>query len=199
MQQGYLNTDLIAYKHYDEVNELPMKIDEYIKLKGLIPNDIAVISTEVEILRSIEYFFSKQEKTMATFVTTKDMEELAEYNPKSAEIINRYGGDLLQFQNKVNKTEEEEVLAQSLAKFEKRKKTFFMQNSGLMKFSTIHSFKGMESKTIFCVLNGHEEPEMVYTAITRAKVNLVIFDKRGSKYTSFFHRTYNTSNESLYL
>ena len=79
---------------------------------------------------------------------------------------------------------------QDIKKVERRKKNFFMQNSGLIKLSTIHSFKGMESDTVFCILHGDEDPEMVYSAITRAKKNLVIFDKNNSIYADFFSREF---------
>lgn len=192
MQQGYLNTDLIIYKHYAEekINELSKEIDYLIKTYKLIPNDIAIISSRVEILRNIEAFFSNQEKTITTFVTIEDMNQLAIYNRMSAEIMDRYDGDILLFQSKANKTEEEELLARTLTKIERRKKTFFVQNSGLMKFSTIHSFKGMESKTIFCILHATDDPEIVYTAITRARENLILFDALNSNYLKFFNSVY---------
>ncbi len=69
-----------------------------------------------------------------------------------------------------------------------RKKNFFMQNSGLIKISTIHSFKGHESPTVFCILQEHDNPELVYTAMTRAKKNLIIFDSINSHYSSFFEK-----------
>lgn len=195
IQQGYLNTDLIAYNIYteEEISGLAQKIDEYIKKNKLTPNDIAIISSKVEILRTIESFFFGQEKTITTFVTTGDMEQLAIYNPKSAEIMDRYDGDIIKFQSKAPKTEDEELLAKILAKIERRKKTYFVQNSGLIKFSTIHSFKGMESKTIFCILHAKDDPEIVYTAITRARTNLVIFDVSSSNYPKFFNNVYGAA------
>jgi superfamily I DNA/RNA helicase len=73
-----------------------------------------------------------------------------------------------------------------LKKLMRRKKVFFMQNSGLIKLSTVHSFKGMESPTIFFILKDVDDAELVYTAITRAKTNLIILDVGNGKYSNFF-------------
>ena len=73
-----------------------------------------------------------------------------------------------------------------IAKIRRRKKCFFMQNAGLIKMSTIHSFKGLEAQTVFCILTPDDEAEMVYTGITRAQRNLVVFDSSESRFRSFF-------------
>jgi len=75
---------------------------------------------------------------------------------------------------------------EEIDKIRRRKKCFFMQNSGLLKISTIHSFKGLEAQTVFCILAPEDEAEMVYTGITRAQRNLVVFDSSASSYRSFF-------------
>jgi ATP-dependent exoDNAse (exonuclease V) alpha subunit len=61
-----------------------------------------------------------------------------------------------------------------------------MQNSGLIKISTIHSFKGLEAQTVFCILSVEDDAEMVYTGITRAQRNLVVFDSSASSFRSIF-------------
>lgn len=75
---------------------------------------------------------------------------------------------------------------EEIEKIRRRKKSFFMQNSGLIKLSTIHSFKGLEAQSVFCILAPEDEAEMVYTGITRAQRNLVVFDTSESRYRSFF-------------
>jgi len=75
---------------------------------------------------------------------------------------------------------------EEIDKIRRRKKCFFMQNSGLIKISTIHSFKGLEAQTVFCILAPEDEAEMVYTGITRAQKNLVIFDSLTGGFRSFF-------------
>jgi superfamily I DNA/RNA helicase len=75
---------------------------------------------------------------------------------------------------------------EEIAKIRRRKKSFFMQNSGLIKISTIHSFKGLEAQTVFCILAPEDDAEMVYTGITRAQRNLVVFGSSASRFHSFF-------------
>ena len=57
----------------------------------------------------------------------------------------------------------------------KNKKIGFNLNSGVIKLSTIHSFKGFEAHTVFLIINEHDCEEMIYTGITRAKFNIMIF------------------------
>jgi hypothetical protein len=77
-------------------------------------------------------------------------------------------------------------LREEIDKIRRRKKCFFMQNSGLIKLSTIQSFKGFEAQTVFCILAPGDDAEMVYTGITRAQRNLVVFDSAASRFRSFF-------------
>lgn len=160
LRQAPLKLYLLAYHYYDDkqMDKVFYLLDNYIKKHKLVPNDIAIISSKIDVLRTINDLFL--EKTMTMFVTNEEIEEC-----------------------KKNKL-------QDIKKVERRKKNFFMQNSGLIKLSTIHSFKGMESDTVFCILHGDEDPEMVYSAITRAKKNLVIFDKNNSIYADFFSREF---------
>lgn len=88
--------------------------------------------------------------------------------------------------SKATVKEDPSRLQDEIEAIRRRKKSFFMQNSGLIKLSTIHSFKGLEARTVFCILSPGDEPEMVYTAITRAQRNLMVFDAPTSKYRSFF-------------
>ncbi|HBA3919159.1 TPA: ATP-binding domain-containing protein, partial [Escherichia coli] len=67
------------------------------------------------------------------------------------------------------------------------KKNHFYPNSGLIKLSTIHSYKGLESKTVFYIMDDKDTPEVIYTSITRSIENLIILDKSSEgKYKNFF-------------
>ena len=81
-----------------------------------------------------------------------------------------------------------ETVQEDTEKLKRRKKTFFMQNSGLTKFSTVHSFKGMDSSTVFYILTEADSPELIYTGITRAKTNLIIIDLSNSTYADYLHK-----------
>lgn len=69
-------------------------------------------------------------------------------------------------------------------------KTHFDMNTGHTKLSTIHSFKGWETHTLFLVIdhsdNSAANNELIYTAITRAKFNIIILNINNGIYHSFF-------------
>jgi superfamily I DNA/RNA helicase len=69
---------------------------------------------------------------------------------------------------------------ENIERIRRAKKNHFYANSGLVKLSTIHSYKGLESKTVFYIMCGEDDAEVVYTSITRSSENLVVFDV-GSK------------------
>ena len=71
-------------------------------------------------------------------------------------------------------------------KVEASKKFGFNLNSGVMKISTIHSFKGYESPTIFLFVGPKDSVEMVYTGLTRARENIVVIVHERSEYREFF-------------
>ncbi|MEO7938191.1 MAG: ATP-binding domain-containing protein, partial [Burkholderiaceae bacterium] len=129
----------------------------------LHPNDIALISSKVELLMPLNEALKQSEKTKVMF---EEESELKAFPDEAARKSPQY--------------------REEIAKIRRRKKSFFFQNSGLIKLSTIHSFKGLEAQTVFCILAPEDEAEMVYTGITRAQRNLVVFDTSASSYRSFF-------------
>lgn len=165
-QQGSMKFDLLAYESYGAIydaNFVLQRIQYYIRVHKLHPNDIAIVSSQVEYIFPINEALKIVEKTKVMF---EESEEL--------DIIDHASWS-------DHKTRKEEI-----EKIRRRKKTFFMQNSGLIKISTIHSFKGHEAETVFCILSPEDVAEMVYTGITRAQKNLVVFDGQASKFGSFF-------------
>lgn len=64
--------------------------------------------------------------------------------------------------------------------------------TGTTKLSSIHSYKGWESHTVFLIIEqpereGQQEPvELIYTALTRAQVNLFVFNLGNPYYDNFF-------------
>ena len=108
--------------------------------------------------------------------------------------------------NKQNITKEEydksELETKSKNNFEERintirryRRNHFSIKTGTVKLSSIHSFKGWESHTVFLIIEPHksdsiqdfESVELIYTAITRAQVNLFILNMGNEKYDSFFN------------
>jgi len=79
-----------------------------------------------------------------------------------------------------------------LERIMRNNKVHFKHN-GLMKFSTIYSYKGWESHTVFLLIeedqfvgNTSSTVELLYTGMSRAMVNLFVIDSNQSKYTQFF-------------
>lgn len=68
----------------------------------------------------------------------------------------------------------------------KNKKMNFWMNCGMVKVSTIHSFKGWESQAIFLIIENstskEEFNELLYTGITRARENLVVINFGNDEY-----------------
>jgi Nuclease-related domain/AAA domain/UvrD-like helicase C-terminal domain len=166
MNQTSIRYDLLSYETYGEKYDAELifeKIQNYIHEYKIHPNDIAIVSSKVDFLIPLNEAFKQIEKTKVMF---EDESEVAA-------ITSRFRPDTQQFQEEIDK-------------IRRRKKCFFMQNSGLIKISTIHSFKGLQAQTVFCIFTAEDEAEMVYTGITRAQRNLVIFDSAKSNFGNFF-------------
>jgi hypothetical protein len=164
--QTSMRYDLLSYETYGVPYDSDIifeKIQRYIREYKLHPNDIAIVSSRVELLIPLNEALKRLEKTKVMFEEASEVDALAA----------RIGRDSQWFQEEIDN-------------IRRRKKCFFMQNSGLIKMSTIHSFKGLEAQTVFCILTPEDEAEMIYTGITRAQRNLVIFDSSASRFRSFF-------------
>ncbi len=90
---------------------------------------------------------------------------------------------------------EGEKLEQELEAVRRSKKYNFWMHAGKLKLSTIHSFKGWEITNLVLVLNEglEDDPnrqeslyEMIYTALTRCRKNLVIVNIGNQKLDMFF-------------
>lgn len=127
--------------------------------ESIHPNDIVILSSNISQMRDIDFFIRKSPEFNERTLTTFETKEAynSEFNDKS-----------------------------DIEKIRKNKKCGFNQNSGVLKVSTIHSYKGYESPTVFLIINEEDSPELVYVGITRAKFNLVVFFEEKSKYADFF-------------
>lgn len=163
--QSSLDLDLLSYEVYERFDPQVVieKIYQYIQKYRIHPNDIAIISSKVEYLIPINEALKHSEKTKVMFEETAEIESI----PLADRI------DPVKHRDEIER-------------IRRRKKCFFMQNSGLIKISTTHSFKGLEAQTVFCILTPDDKAEIVYTAITRAQRNLVVFDTASSKFRHFF-------------
>ena len=166
---------ILKYQTYlaEDFEKLFMEIADYITANQFIPNDITILCSSIELLRNLESLFNVNEKTMVMFETLDELYKITGCDDKTPRDEKRL---------------REASCKDDIKNIRQRKKNFFMQNSGLIKFSTTHSFKGLEASTVFCILLGNDSPEIIYTAMTRAKTNLFIFDVINSRYSSFFNK-----------
>jgi len=129
------------------------------------PNDASIISSNIEVLRKLDTIICAEtnEKTQTTFETEDVYQMLAD----------RYKTD----KNKLSK---------ALDDIRGSKKFSFNLNSGLIKLSTVHSFKGLETSTSFFIILEEDADEMVYTGITRGRDNCFVLIAEPSKFVEFF-------------
>lgn len=148
------------------------KIYSIIELNKIHSSDVGILGSKIEILRAIDYSIRtiKHEKTTIAF------ESQEEY------LVNK------------NSREKIEILRRL------RKNNFYMK-TGTIKLSTIHSFKGWEIDTVFLFIEKEDEEkelinaELIYTGLTRAKKNLLIFNLGNKKYDGFFKQEIDTNFE----
>lgn len=170
-QQGELDVgyELIVYKNVDLLDNVCDCIREIIIGNKLVQNDICILSSKIGILQYIESQFSYYEKTTTAFETSSDIQDIE--------------NSIAKMPNKELQTKERKSRIEKLRKI---KKEHFHINSGLVKFSTIHSFKGLELKNVFVIVNHDDIAEIVYTGITRSIENLFIICIGDTKYNDFF-------------
>lgn len=143
----------------DEMERITEIIFKEIKKNNLHPNEITILSSHLSFLIEIDFLIRKKynEKTITTF-ESKERHEL-------------------EIKKQIN----------SLKTIRKNKKIGFNANSGLIKLSTIHSYKGFDSNTIFLIIHPEDNDEIVYTGLTRSKYNLMVFTPNDSKFNQFFN------------
>lgn len=149
-----------AYAHYSERSpELIAKtIITLAKSEKIHPNDISIISSQEGLIQKLDFAIRNGELHKERTITTFESME----------------------------TTKHEKFSKSARKISAAKKIGFNLNSGVMKLSTTHSFKGYESPCIFLLVNENDSPEMIYTGLTRAKENIIVFLPKDSKYSPFF-------------
>lgn len=176
VQRSLFDTSLIKY-HYLDKADIPLIMDIYNSItteNKIHDNDVCFLSSRVEILRLID----KEIRDKLHKKTNTMFETLEVYEKLKDRITN------------------EENLKIELEKVRRNKKFNFWMNSGTTKLSTIHSFKGWEISTLFLLIEDESDEEhefttdeLIYTAITRCKQNLIIINIGNKRYDEFFKRT----------
>lgn len=146
-----------------------------------------VLSQMGDILRLVDYYYRQLtgNETSTTFVKKEVFDELLKKHLilSSCSSIANYG------------------LKRDKDSIEHGLKERFTMDTRFLKMSTIHSFKGWESPTVILIIESEDasspiyrvpsnldKPEIIYTAITRARENLFIFNLGNKKYDEFFKK-----------
>lgn len=153
-----------AYCTFDRktLETLAEQIIKTAKENNVHPNDISIVSSQESILRELDHI-------LRTSDTHKER-TLCAFPPLEVK------------HPKYSKTYQQISSA---------KKIGFNLNSGVMKLSSTHSFKGFESKLVFLLVNNNDSTEMVFTGLTRAKEDLVVYLEANCPYLDFFSKHLN--------
>lgn len=165
LSQFDFETRIIEYHTFESYTyqSLYEEVFNVLKRNEIHSSDAGILCSKVELLRALDFLIrtKKKEKTTTTFESQEEFEKIK------------------------GKTKE-------IEKLRRAKKIHFQMKTGTLKLSTTHSFKGWEIDTLFLFIekdeddNGFTNDELVYTALTRAKRNLIVFNLGNSKYNNFF-------------
>lgn len=159
--------------------------DKIIKRYQLKPEETVVLSQAGDILRDIDYHYRNITglPTSTTFISYEEFNNLLEIH------------DLEEIENPIANY----MFKRDKDAIEHNKRIHFTMETEGLKMSTIHSYKGWEcpnviiflepelqEKAKFCVSHNENVPELIYTAITRAKENLYIINLGNRDYHQFF-------------
>ncbi len=142
-----------------DINSIVNYVFSVAKRESIHPNDMVILSSSISQMREIDFLIRKNPNFNEKTLTTFETKEAYE-------------------SSRIDRSEIEKIRS--------NKKYGFNMNSGVLKISTIHSFKGYESPTVFLIVNELDNAELVYVGLTRAKFNLVVFVTKNSKYSNFF-------------
>lgn len=164
-------------------------VDDIIKKYGLLRDDCAVLASTLDLLQDIDLSYRKktQTKTVTTFPTLEQHHKMSKLCPSA--------------------------FAASKKSMERTKKLNFSMTEEGLKLSTIYSFKGWEADNIILFIQKPEPPnakydeknlkpieeapekalcpKVIYTALSRAKVNLFIINLGHAQYDQFFKKNIN--------
>lgn len=180
VQRSLFDTSMIKYFYLSEpdVKSVIKIYHDILKTTETHDNDVCFQSSKVEILRAIDKEIREQlHKKTNTMFETQDV-----YDKLKADFTK-------------DEVTDEEKLKKEIDKVRRYKKFNFWMNSGTTKLSTTHSFKGWEIPTLFLIVENESEDEnefttdeLVYTAFTRCRQNLIIINIANDRYHNFFKR-----------
>lgn len=160
----------------EDKNIIGEKICRIMKTNKLSPKETVILSQAGDILRDVEHYYHEHE-TLSTTSTFIDLEQHEKLRKKHNLGVNTT--PTWQFE-------------QDKEGIEDSKKKHFTTDTDHLKMATIHSFKGWDSSNVILILESqYNSPELIYTAITRAKENLFIINWGNNQYHDFFNSNIN--------
>lgn len=161
-----------------------------------------------DIYNKIWKLFSGNSSDLITYLCYREIQDIkAEVY---LEIKNKFILDEIEFENTlkiIDSTKQKNELdhfSDSIKEIRRNKKFHFWMNPGTAKLSTIHSFKGWEIHTLVLVIKETDDhpildvetkeflsDELIYTALTRCRYNLIVFNQGVEKYHKFFSSHFN--------
>lgn len=178
-----LNFQIVTYYNMRSsftMDNLISKLKEIMTNSNNDPKDFVILASYSKLLQTIDskYRETTGEETEITFVSKEQYERLKELHKVSDEHPASW---------KFNR--DYEALGRT-------RKQLFTTDKRCLKLSTIKSFKGWESPSVIIILDDEYnakaacrrpmEPEMMYTAITRARESLYIINIGNETYDKFF-------------
>lgn len=170
-----------------ETKKLAKYCKEILSKYKLKAEETVVLSQAGDILRDIDFNYRKisGHSTSTTFISHEEYNHLLEIHN-----INENENPIANYMFKRDKDA-----------IEHNKRIHFTMDTDGLKMSTIHSFKGWESynvilflepelqdRQVYCVSARENVPELIYTAITRAKESLFIVNLGNDRYDDFFNK-----------
>ena len=165
---------------------LTERLSQLITEKQIDIENTIILSQTADLLRDLDYEYRKKsiKNTRTTFIQYEEFHKL----------LNKHGID--------DKTQlsKNYKFNNDLDAIEHQKKILFTMEGDVLKLSTIHSYKGWEAQNVililepegrgaYCVSANFNSPEIIYTAITRAKESLFVINLGNTKYHSFFEKS----------
>jgi hypothetical protein len=195
---------------YVYISDTTYNIDAYVDLYrkfvrdlSIHENDVCFQCATVDLLRSLDQNIrlSSSQKTNTMFETQEMFDflvvkyELIDKIPQALNLIKALKKGILITSDETELVKRYVAFKKEIELIRRNKKFNYWNNKGYLKLSTVHSFKGWEVNTMFLIIKEEQHPsdyedftteEILYTAITRCRQNLIIINNGNSIYHEFF-------------
>ncbi len=186
LSQLDFETRTIEYHSYNTAtaHQLFDAVYSVLEKNKIHSSDVGILCSKVEILRAIDFSIRtiKNENTATTFESQEEFDSIK--NDETKKLIDK-GVAEEDIKFNINK-----AMHDRLEEIRKIKKNHFWMKTGTVKLSTVHSFKGWEINTLFLFIENEGDEftnaELIYTGLTRARKNLIVFNLGSKKFDDFF-------------